>query len=176
VRREEWRQTTTTKGFLSKTVSSILGRPPGCATFACAYRACSRADGQAASTQARLHRAVRTGAGLHSGCQLRRCKRRHKEHRQEAGGRDCRSKHCGARAARRVRPRGEEGGVHTAWRAGSGATEAARQAGIWGRERGEGRFARRCFHLRLPAPACRQAQGGDADMKRAQIGTREGCT
>jgi hypothetical protein len=57
------------------------GRPPGCATFAFAYRACSCADGQAASTQARLHCAVRRaqgGAGLHAGCQLRRCKRRHK--------------------------------------------------------------------------------------------------
>ena len=55
------------------------GRPPGCATFACAYRVCSCADGQAASIHARLHRAVRTaqgGAGLHSGCHLRRCNRR----------------------------------------------------------------------------------------------------
>ena len=35
------------------------GRPPGCAMFACAYRACSCADEQAACTQPRLHCAVR---------------------------------------------------------------------------------------------------------------------
>ena len=54
------------------------GRPPGCATFACAYKA-RTPDGQAASTQARVHRAVRRAqgaTGLHSGCHLRRCKRR----------------------------------------------------------------------------------------------------
>jgi hypothetical protein len=64
----------------------------------------SHANEPAASTQAKLHRAVRRGqggAGLHSGCHLRRCKRRQGAYRQEAGGRDCRSKNFGARAARR---------------------------------------------------------------------------
>ena len=91
-------------------------------------------------TKATLHCAVRRaqgGVGLHSGCHLRRCKRRQGAYRQEAGGRDCRSKRFGARAARRVRLRGEEGGVHTAWRAGSGPAEAARQAGMWRAGRGE---------------------------------------
>ena len=157
------------KGFSLKQYTP--GRPPGCATFACAYRACSRADGQAASTQARLHRAVRRaqgGAGLHSGCQLRRCKRRQKRQRQEAGGRDCRSKNFGARAARRELPRGEEGGVHTAWRAGSGPAEAARQAGMWGRERGEGKGSHRRFL------ACPQARAAPTRMwQRCGRGGRE---
>ena len=138
-----------TKRSLAKTV--LRGRPPGCATLACAYTACPRADGQAASTRARMHRAVRTAqgdAGRHSGCQLRRCKRRQGANRQEAGGRDCRSKRFGARAARRVRLRGEEGCLSTAWRAGSGHAEAARQAGMWGREGGEG-FASSLPRLRL---------------------------
>ena len=108
-------------------------------------------------------------AGLHSGCQLRRCKRRQGANRQEAGGRDCRSKRFGARAARRVLPRGEKGGVHTAWRAGSGPAEAARQAGMLGRERGEGgvRIPRRSFACRLlQARADADVKRADADMKR----------
>ena len=141
------------------------GRPPGCATFACAYKA-RTPDGQAACIQATLYCAVRRGqgdAGRHSGCQLRRCKRRQGAYRQEAGGRDCRSKRFGARAARRVLPRGDEGGVHTAWRAGSGPAEAARQAGMWGREGGEG-FASSL--PRLPAPA---SKGLDGIFHRMQI-------
>ena len=59
-----------------------------------------------------------------------------KEQCQEAGDRDCRSKRFGARAARRVWLRGEEGCLSTAWRAGSGPAEAARQAGMWGKEKG----------------------------------------
>ena len=148
---EVWQHTTTHKRSLF--IKQDRARPPGCAMFACAYRVCSCADGQAASIHARLHRAVRTAqgdAGRHSGCHLRRCKRRQGANRQEAGGRDCRSKRFGARAARRELPRGEKGGVHTAWRAGSGPAEAARQAGMWGREGGEG-FASSL--PRLPAPA-----------------------
>ena len=64
-----------------------------------------------------------------------------------------RSKNFEARAARRELPRGEEGGVHTSWRAGSATAEAARQAGMWGRERGEERFASSLPPL---AGACRQ--------------------
>ena len=120
------------------------GRPPGCAMFACADRACSRADGQATSTQATLHRAVRRaqgGAGRHSGCQLRRCKRR--QGAAPRSWRGCRSKRFGARAVRRGLPRGEEGGVQTAWRAGSGPAEAAQAGRRAGRREGKGVLASR---------------------------------
>jgi hypothetical protein len=84
-----WRHTTTQKRSLSLKQYCTDGRPPGCAMLACAYRACSCADGQAASTQARLHCAVRRepreARRVHSGCQLRRCKRR-----QGAAPRSCR--------------------------------------------------------------------------------------
>ena len=63
----------------TKGVSLYLPRPTAGLRHVCmCIQACSCADGQAASTPARLHRAVRTaqgGAGLHSRCHLRRCKR-----------------------------------------------------------------------------------------------------
>ena len=103
------------------------GRPPGCATCACAYRACSCADGQAASTQ--MQRCIVQCAEPR---EARACIQDAtcadasgaKEHIAKKLA-TCRSKRFGARAARRVRVRGEEGGVQTTWRAGSGAAEAA---------------------------------------------------
>ena len=160
-RGEVWQHTTTHKRSLF--IKQDRARPPGCAMLACAYRVCSCVDGQAASIHARLHRAVRTaqgGARLHSGYHLRRCKRRQGANRQEAGGRDCRSNRSGARAARRELPRGEKGGVHTARRAGSGP--AARQAGMWDRERGEREKGfrivapSRCRLLQAAAGSCRK--------------------
>ena len=63
----------------TKRVSLYLPRLTAGLRHVCmCIQACSCADGQAASTRARLHRAVRTaqgGAGLHSRCHLRRCKR-----------------------------------------------------------------------------------------------------
>ena len=59
-----------------------------------------------------------------------------KEQRQEAGNRDCRSKSSGARAARRVRLRGEESGVHTAWRAAQARPRPHAWLGCGARRRG----------------------------------------
>ena len=132
------------------------GRPPGCATFACAYKA-RTPDGQAASTQKQrcivqcaqpreapaciqdATCADASGAKEHI-APPRSWRPRLQEQkvwsaRGEAGA-----------AARR------EGGVHTAWRAGSGPAEAAHQAGMWGRERGEGRVRIPSSLPRLPAP------------------------
>ena len=134
VRGEVWRQTTTQKGSLS----ICRGRPPGCATFACAYRRARAPTGrrqaheQGCIVQCALPREAR--ACIQDAiCADASAK----EQRQEAGDRDRRSKSFGARAARRVRPRGEEGGVQTTWRASSGPAEAA-QAGRRGREKGPG--------------------------------------
>ena len=64
------------------------------------------------------------------------------------------SKHFGARAARQMLRRGEEGCAQTTWRAGSGPTEAAQAARRDG-EKGEARG----FALNIAAcRAYRQAQ------------------
>ena len=59
-------------------VSLYLPRPTARLHHVCTCIQGSHADSQAASTQAKLQHAVRRaqgGAGLHSGCQLLRCKR-----------------------------------------------------------------------------------------------------
>ena len=116
------------------------GRPPGCATFACAYKA-RTPTGRRQTHRQRCIVQCAQPREARAGIQDATCADATgaKEQRQEAGGQDCRSKRFGARAARRVRLRGEECGVHTAWQAGSGPAEAARQAGMWGKEsKGEG--------------------------------------
>ena len=114
-------------------------RPPGCATFACAYRRARAPTGRRQAhkqgcfvqyAQPREARACIQDASCADASGA-------KQHRQEAGDRDRRSKSFGARAARRVLPQGEEGGVQTTWRASSGPAEAA-QAGRRGREKGPG--------------------------------------
>ena len=136
MRGEVWRQTTTRKRSLF--IKQYQGRPPGCTTFACAYSARSptgrgQAHKQGCTVQCAQPREARSCIQDASCADASGAK----EHRQEAGGRDRRSKSFGARAARRVLPQGEEGGVQTTWRASSGPAEAA-QAGRRGREKGPG--------------------------------------
>ena len=114
-------------------VSLYLPRPTAGLRHVCmCIQACSCADGQAASTRARLHRAVRTaqgGAGLHSRCHLRRCKRqgaaprswrpRSQEQklwsaRGEAGAAARRGRRCADDMASRLRL----GRGRTGWKAG----------------------------------------------------------
>jgi hypothetical protein len=126
-----WRGVATNDHTKKVSLYKTVPRPTARLHHVCMCIQCSFADGQGASTQAGLHRVVRTAQGGAGFCADASGA---KEHRQEAGGRDRRSKSFGARAARRVLPRGEEGCVHTTWRAGSGSAEAARQAGVWSRE------------------------------------------
>ena len=143
-----WQQTTTPKRSLYKTGP----RPTAGLRHVCMCIQGSHARRAGGiHTKATLHCAVRTAQGsarLYSGCHLRRCNRR-----QGAAPRSWRprlqeQKVWSARGEAGAATR-REGGVHTAWRAGSGPAEAARQAGMWGR-RGEKGFS----HRRSLAGSC----------------------
>ena len=161
------RQAVATHIHTKKVSLSKTGPRPtaaGCAMFACAYRACPHADGQAASTQPRLHCAVRReSTEAHSGCQLRRC-----NEAPRSSAKKLAAEIAGANILERARRgrccREERKAVCT--RHGEPARARPRphaRLGFGAGRRERGRFPRRCFACRL---LHRQAHKADAGKNR----------